>query len=207
MKNVNWRAIPPILLLGAVIVWLIVWTSARASNPLLPWIVLALPMLLVGFGLMALAAWLRRRKSRRTWDLMLKEDPDANHFIAFVYPPVKIQLESLGWRLHGPAYLSIPAVGISMSSTGISFWEAGTVAPTLTLTAPDVVSAAVGRVSDGHRSHPSIELKLNTKGRSSRLQLNLRDVHHRNLLSAEMNDAVGRAPVLSGPHPPQTLAN
>lgn len=195
MRDVNWREIVPILPLGAFIFWLIVRTSAGASDPLAPWIFLAAPILGVGFGLMAVAAWLRRRKSSRTMDLMLRDDPTSAHFITFIYPAVQTQLSRLGWRLHGSGYLSIPAVGVGINATGVTFWEAGTAGPTLSLPASQFVSATVGRVSDGFRGHPAIELGLNTAHRSNRLQLNLRDVRHRNLSPVELKDVRERFPV------------
>ena len=192
MRDINWRAAGPILLLGVGIGWLVVWNSGRSSNPLLPWLVLGPPILSVGFGLMAMAAWLRRRKSSRTWDLMQNGDPHAIYFIIFVYPTVKSQLNKLGWRLQGPAYLSIPAIGVSISPYAITFWETGVAEPTLALAAPDVNSAAVGRVSDGYRGHPALRLTLKTANRNNELQLNLRDSRHRNISPAEMNEAVER---------------
>jgi len=198
MKDTNWRSVTTILPLGVFILWLNVWTSAHASGSIWPWIVLGLPILLVGFSLMTVAAWLRRRKSSRTWDLMLQGDPSAAHFITFVYPLVKIQLGRLGWRLHGSAFASIPAIGVSIGFTAVTFWEAGTAGPTLALAASDFKSAAAGRVSDGFRSHPAIELRLNTANRSNRLQLNLRDVRHHNLSPEAMHEALERFPVMNG---------
>ena len=162
MRNLNWRVVAPILLVGALLGWLVVWRSARASNPFLPWIGVGLPILLVVFAFIAVAALLRRRKSSRTWELMLNVDPNAIHFITFVYPPVKTQLGRLGWRVYGSSYASVPAVGVSISATAIKFWEARVPEPTLTLRASDIESAIVGRVGDGYRSHPAIELRLNT---------------------------------------------
>ena len=119
-------------------------------------------------------------------------DPHASHFIAFVYPTVKSQLGKLGWRLQGPAYLSIPAIGLSISPYALTFWEAGVAGPTLTLGAPDFKSATAGRVSDGYRGHPALQLTLNTANRSNELRLNLRDARHRNISPAEMNEVLER---------------
>lgn len=199
MKAVNWKVVTPILFLGGLIAWLVVWNSARASNPLLPWIVLGLPMVGVLTILMSVLASRRRRKSSRTWELMLHDDPDSTHFITFIYPTVKSQLGRLGWRLHGSAYFSIPAIGVSISTTSVTFWEAGAVGPTLTLAASDITSVTVAPVSDGYRSHPAIHLTLNTTNRAKLLQLNLRDVHHHNLSPAQMTGAAQRVPVAPRP--------
>ena len=195
MKAVNWTAVTPVLFLAVLLVWLIIWNSPQASDPLLPWIVLGLPTVAVTTVFMSVVATLRRRKSSRTWDLMLLDDPDSTHFITLVYPTVKAQLGRLGWSLHKSAYLSIPAIGVGIDSTSVTFWEAGVASPTLTLTASDIASVTVGPVSDGYRNHPAIQLRLNTPNRSNVLHLNLRDVRHRNLSPAEMNDACQSVPV------------
>lgn len=195
MKNVNWRAVAPLLALGAFIVWLIVWTSAQATSAVVPWNGIWLAVLFLGFGLMALAAWLRRQKSNRTWNLMLKDNPDSTHFITFVYPPVTAQLRRMGWRLHGSSYASVPAVGVCFGPTDVTFWEAGAEGPTLTLASSEIKSAALGHVSDGYRSHPAVDLELTTANRGNRLQLNLRNVHHHNLSSEEMKEALRRVPI------------
>lgn len=111
----------------------------------------------------------------------MRDASDDAHFTVFVYPTVKTSLERLGWRLHGPAYLSIPAVGVSIGSSAISFWEAGTPTPTLILKASDILSATVGRVSDGYRDHPAVQLTLHTTSRDDELKLNLRNARHRNI--------------------------
>jgi len=195
MKAINWTAVTPVLFLGGLIVWLIVRNSPQASDPLLPWIVLGLPTLAVTTIFMSVLVTLRRRKSSRTWELMLRDDPDSTHFITFVYPTVKAQLGRLGWRLHKSAYLSIPAIGVGIDSTSVTFWEAGVASPTLTLTASDIASVTAGPVSDGYRNHPAMQLRLNTSNRSNALNLNLRNVRHRNLSPAEMNEARQSVPV------------
>jgi len=129
---------------------------------------------------------------------MLRSRPGGTNFIIFVYPPAKIQLGRRGWRLHGSAFASIPAIGVSLESDALTFWEAGADGPTLTLPASQIESARVGRVSDGYRDHPAIELKLYTTDRSDRLQLNLRDARHRNLSHAALNEALGRILAMSG---------
>lgn len=199
MKGVNWHVVTPILLLGVFLVSFGAVSLPRASSAVRPFSFQVLAGPLVVLGLMALAAWLRRRKSSRTWDAMLHDDPDSTHFIAFVYPTVKAQLGRLGWRLHGSAYLSIPAIGVGISATAVTFWEAGVAGPTLTLTASDLTSVTVASVSDGYRNHPAIQLRLNTANRSHRLQLNLRDAHHHNLSPAGMNEARESIPVRNGP--------
>lgn len=199
MRGINWRAVTPILFLGVFLVWLNIVTLSQASRAVRPWLLLVVAGVLFGFCLMALAGWLRRRKSNRTWDLMLQADADSTHFIAFVYPTVKAQLVKLGWRIHGSAYMSIPAIGVGISATAVTFWEAGVEGPTLTLTASDFTSVTVAPVSDGYRSHPAIQLRLNTENRSNRLQLNLRDAHHHNLSPAGMNEARDSIPVRNGP--------
>jgi len=199
MKDINWRVVAPILLVGVLLGWLAVWRSAGASNALLPWIVLGPPIVLAVVAFIAVVSWLRRRKSSRTWDLMLREDPDAMHFITYVFPSVKIQLDRLGWRLHGSSFASIPAVGVSVGSTDLTFWEAGAAGPTLVLAASDIESATGGRVSDGYRGHPAIDLRLRTENRSNRLQLNLRDVQHRNASPAEMIEVIRRVRVMKRP--------
>ncbi|KGJ71669.1 hypothetical protein GY21_20595 [Cryobacterium roopkundense] len=196
MNAVNWKAVTPILILGGLIAWLVVWNSADASNPLLPWVVLGVPTVGVLTLVMSVLASLRRRKSSRTWELMLRDDPDSAHFIAFVYPAVKAQLGRLGWRLHKSAYFSIPTIGVGIDSTSVTFWEAGMMGPTLTLAGSEIASVTVAPVSDGYRNHPAIQLRLNTSNRSKVLDLNLRDVRHRNLSSAELSEARDRIPLM-----------
>lgn len=202
MRGLNWRAVTPILLLGAFLVSFGAVMLPRASSAVRPFFFQVLAGLVVLLSLMALAAWLRRRKSRRTWCLMVQADPDSTHFITFVYPTVKDQLVRLGWRLHGPAYLSVPAIGVGIGDTGVTFWEAGVEGPTLTLTASNFTAATVATVSDGYRSHPAIELTLRTANRSNRLQLNLRDFHHHNLSAADLQEAGKRIRVQSRPGEP-----
>ncbi|KFF58742.1 hypothetical protein JF66_16290 [Cryobacterium sp. MLB-32] len=95
--------------------------------------------------------------------------------------------------------MSIPAIGVGISATAVTFWDAGVTGPTLTLTASDLTSVTVASISDGYRSHPAIQLRLNTANRSNRLQLNLGDAHHRNLSPAGMNEARESIPVRNGP--------
>ncbi|MGO4105677.1 hypothetical protein AB4Y63_17160 [Leifsonia sp. YAF41] len=187
-----------LLATGVTLGWLILKRAEHASNALLPFLVMGLPMLLAGFAFMVVVARLRRRKSSRTWELMLTADPNATHFIAFIYPPVKTQLSRLGWRIHGSSYLSIPAVGVSIGATAIKFWEAGVAEPTLTLSDSDIESAAVGEVSEEFRNHPAILLRLHTSHRSNRVQLNLRDAHHHNLSPEAMNEALQQIPMTDG---------
>jgi hypothetical protein len=197
-RRVSWRVVGPILLVGGLAGWLALWRNARASSALQPWNGIWLAVLLAGFGLMTLAAWLRRRKSARTWDLMVQEDPDSEHFITFVYPTVKAQLTRLGWRLHKSAYLSVPAIGVSIGTSSVTFWEAGGESPTLTLVASDIASVTIAPVSDGFRNHRAIQIALTTHSRANLLELNLRDVRHRTLSPEEM-DKVRRAfPVQTG---------
>ncbi len=189
MKAVKWQSVSPVLLLGVFITWLIVWNSGRATDALLPWIVLGLPTVVVVTIFMSVVATLRRRKSVRTWDLMLHEDPDSEHFIMFVYPTVKAQLGRIGWRLHESAHLSIPAIGVGIGPRSITFWEAGVDGPTLTLVATDIASVKVSPVSDGFRNHRAIQIMLTTNNRSNVLELNLRDVRHHTLSLEEMDEA------------------
>jgi hypothetical protein len=195
MRGVNWRVVGPLLVLGVFLVWRNAMTLYRGSH-VDSWLILSVLVgLLVVIGFVVVVLRLRRRKSNRTWDLMLQADPDSTHFIAFVYPTVKAQLVNLGWRIHGSAYMSVPAIGIGISATAVTFWEAGVEGPTLTLTASDLTSVTVAPVSDGYRSHPAIQLRLNTENRNNRLQLNLRDAHHHNLSPAGMNEARDSIPV------------
>ncbi|TFC86362.1 hypothetical protein [Cryobacterium sp. TMT4-31] len=195
MKKVNWPVVVPIVLIGVLLGWLAVWRFSRASNALFLWMSGGMPVLVVLFAFMAVVAWLRRRKSSQTWALMTLDDPDAAHFIAFVYPSVRSQLGKLGWRLHGSAYLSIPTVGVRFGPADVTFWEAGAEGPTLTLASSHIKSAAVGQVSDGYRGHPAIDLELTTAHRNNRLQLNLRNVRHHNLSTEGMKEALYRVPV------------
>jgi hypothetical protein len=198
MKHINWRAVGPILIVGTALMWLAIRRSENSSDPLLPWLVVVLPILLAGLVLLLVTTWFRRRKSHRTWDVMLHEVPNDRHFIAYVYPPVKVQLGKLGWRLHGPAYLSIPTVGLSLGVDSVTFWEAGAVGPTLTLNGSQFKSAKLGRVTDGYRDHPSIEVRLNSSDRNNRLELNLRDVRHHNLSASDMSEALQSIQVMIG---------
>jgi len=199
MKNVNWRVVTPILILGVALVWQMIRMASKASDIWSPIIFLGLPLFTSLFGLMAMAMWFRRRKSTRTWDLMLEDDANATHFIAFVYPPVKTQLTRLGWRSHGATYAYMPAVGVSVGPAGVNFWEAGVDGPTLIIETGEIQSAAIGRVSDGYRYHPAIELTLNTENRSNRVQLDLRNVDHSTLTPAQLGDVLKLFPV--GPRP------
>ena len=198
VKGINWGT-PSILLLGVFLVGQVIRMTAQAPSAVLPAVLAYLPLMFVFFTFMAVAAWLRRRKSSRTWDLMLHADPDAAHFITFVYPAVKTRLRKFGWRIHGSSYASVPAVGVSISRTAVTFWEYGVAGPTLTLDAAHFESATVGRVSDGYRGHPAIELRLNTKERRNRLRLNLRDARHRNISAAQLDEVRDRFPMMSTP--------
>ena len=63
----------------------------------------------------------------------------------------------------------------------------------------EIQSAAIGRVSDGYRYHPAIELTLKTENRSNRVQLNLRNVDHRTLTPDELIDVWKSFPVAPRP--------
>lgn len=121
---------------------------------------------------------------------MVNADPEAIHFLVFVYPGLRIQLERLGWRLYGPAYLSVPAIGLSIGVSKMHFWEAGTEQPTLTLSSLQIREATAGLVSDGYLSHTAIILELNTPGRSNKLKLTLRGWNHRRISSASLSGAI-----------------
>ena len=189
MKRVNWRVVTPILILGVALVWQMIRMASKASDIWSRIIFLGLPLFTFLSGLMGLVAWLRRRKSVRTWDLMLREDPDSEHFIMFVYPTVKAQLTRLGWRLHKSAYLSVPAIGVGIGPSSVTFWEAGVTGPTLTLVASDIASVSTAPVSDGYRDHRAIQITLTTHHRANILGLNLRDVRHHTLSPKEMDSA------------------
>ena len=129
---------------------------------------------------------------------MLQADSNGTHFIAFVYPAVKTQLTRLGWRSHGATYAYMPAIGASVGSAGITFWEAGVDGPTLIIAMTEIESAAIGRVSGGYRYHRAIELTLDTENRSNRVQLNLRNVDHRTLSIEQLNNVLKIFPIGSG---------
>lgn len=193
MSASNWRVVAPILAVGVLFIALALWRSAQAAGGFLPVILLGVPILAVGFGLMGLAAWLRRRKSATTWELMRLHGPDGDHsFIAFIYPSVRRELNRLGWHFRGPAFASIPAIGVNIGPTAITLWEAGSAEPTLTISGGEIASVAAGRVSDGFRGHQALDLTLSTRSRSRLLQLNLRNVHHHDISVWERNRAIGQ---------------
>ena len=121
MNNVNWRVVTPILILGVALVWQMIRMAAKAPDVLSPIVFMGLPLFTFLVGLMAMAMWFRRRKSRRTWDLMLQSGAKGNQFIAFVYPPVKTQLTRLGWRSYGATYGYMTAVGLGIGPAGVTF--------------------------------------------------------------------------------------
>ena len=155
------------------------------------------PVLLLVY--VAIISKLRRVKSMRAWELMLEGAPNAAHFIAFIHPPIRIQLMRLGLRVQGSSRLFSPVVGVSVGSHTVSFWEAGVEGPSITLDSSVIESATVARVSDGYLTHPGIELKLNTADRRKRLQLNLRNAKHRNVSPEELSEVCRRFPLIPKP--------
>lgn len=174
-KSVQWKTVVPILLLGVATV---VPAVIRTRDDFSMWIYIGLPVFLSCMAMMVVLLVLRRRRSTRVWAEMVQSHPTEQKNIVFVYLKTKNELTRLGWRLHGNALASIPAIGVVFGDD-VSFWEYNVAGPTFRLPFSAIEHAKVSVVPDALREHLALSLLLIGGTRQRSLLLNVRTSEHR----------------------------